>query len=66
MGKIGVLLSGCGAKDGSGIHDSVITFLALDKAGVKVSILAPNINHHHMVDYLSNYELCQSKNILSE
>ena len=44
MGKIGVLLSGCGAKDGSEIHDSVITLSALDKAGVKVSILAPNVD----------------------
>ena len=38
----------------------------MDKAGVKVSILAPNTNHHHMVDYLSNNELYQSRNILSE
>ena len=66
MGKIGVLLSGCGAKDGSKIHESVITLLALDQAGVKVSILAPNTNHHHNVDYLSNNELYQSRNILSE
>ena len=44
MGKIGVLLSGCGAKDGSEIHESVLTVLALDRAGVKVSILAPNVD----------------------
>ena len=42
MGRIGVLLSGCGAIDGSEIHESVIIFLALDHAGAKVSILAPN------------------------
>ncbi len=66
MGRIGVLLSGCGAKDGSEIHESVITLLALDQAGVKVSILAPNTNQHHVVDHLSNNELRQSRNILSE
>ena len=66
MGKIGVLLSGCGAKDGSEIHESVITLLALDQAGVKVSILAPNTNQHHVVDHLSNNEIHQSRNILSE
>ena len=66
MGKIGVLLSGCGAKDGSEIHESVITLLALDQAGVEVSILAPNTNQHHVVDHLGNNELHQNRNILSE
>ncbi len=66
MSKIGVLLSGCGAKDGSEIHESVLTLLALDRAGVKVSILAPNTNQYHVVDHLSNNELQQSRNILSE
>ena len=44
MSKIGVLLSGCGAKDGSEVHESVLTLLALDQAGVKISILAHNTN----------------------
>lgn len=52
MGKIGVVLSGCGAKDGLEIHESVITLLALDQAGAKFSILAPNINQHHVLDHL--------------
>ena len=51
--RIGVLLSGCGAKDGSEIHESAITLLALDKAGVKISILTPNTNQHHVVDHLN-------------
>ena len=66
MGRIGVLLSGCGAKDGWEIHESVLTLLALDQAGVKVSILAPSKNQHHVIDHLSNNELYQSRNILSE
>ena len=66
MGRIGVLLSGCGAKDGSEIHESVITLLALDQTGVKVSILAPNTNQHQLVDHLTNNKLNQSRNILSE
>ena len=31
--KIGVLLSGCGVMDGAEIHESVLTLLALSKAG---------------------------------
>ena len=38
----------------------------MEQVSAKVSILAPNTNHHHMVDYLSNNELYQSRNILSE
>ena len=35
MRKIGVVLSGCDARDGSEIDESVITLLALDQAGLK-------------------------------
>ena len=35
MKKIGLLLSGCGVNDGSEIHESVISMLALDRAGVE-------------------------------
>ncbi len=38
----------------------------MDQAGVKVSILAPSKNQHHVIDHLSNNELYQSRNILSE
>ena len=39
--RVGVILSGCGVYDGAEIHESVITMLALDRAGadiVKVGI----------------------------
>ncbi|MBT7525425.1 MAG: isoprenoid biosynthesis protein ElbB, partial [Candidatus Marinimicrobia bacterium] len=35
MKKVGLLLSGCGYNDGSEIHESVISMLALDRAGVE-------------------------------
>ena len=35
MKKIGVVLSGCGAQDGSEIDEAVITLLALDRAYVE-------------------------------
>ncbi|HJN98022.1 MAG TPA: isoprenoid biosynthesis protein ElbB, partial [Candidatus Marinimicrobia bacterium] len=40
MPKVGVVLSGCGAQDGAEIHESVITLLALDRAGAEVTIMA--------------------------
>ena len=41
--NIGVLLSGSGVNDGSEIHESVITMLALDRAGAETLLMAPNI-----------------------
>ena len=40
--KVGVLLSGCGVYDGAEIHESVLTLLALDRAGAEAVCLAPD------------------------
>ena len=64
--KIGVVLSGCGVFDGSEIHESVLTLLALDRAGVEVTVMAPNIAQHHVVDHNSGNELTESRNVLLE
>jgi len=54
MAKVGVILSGCGVFDGSEIHESVLTLLALDKAGASVHIFAPSGPQKHVVDYVRN------------
>lgn len=41
--KVTVILSGCGVFDGSEIHESVCTLLALDLVGVSYECLAPNV-----------------------
>ena len=52
MTKILVLLSGSGKLDGSEIHESVLTLLAIDANGATYDICAPDadqtdmINHH--------------------
>ena len=51
MKKIGVLLSGCGVNDWAEIHESVITMLALDRAGVETVMMAPNIAQMHVVNH---------------
>lgn len=45
---IAVILSGCGALDGSEIHEATLTLLALDRAGVHYQCLAPNIPQTHV------------------
>ncbi|MCD6234581.1 MAG: isoprenoid biosynthesis protein ElbB [Candidatus Neomarinimicrobiota bacterium] len=54
MATVGVILSGCGIFDGSEIHESVLTLLALDKAGASVQIFAPSGPQKHVVDHVRN------------
>ena len=49
--KVGVILSGCGVYDGAEIHESVITMLALDRAGAEMVICAPDVNQMHVVNH---------------
>jgi enhancing lycopene biosynthesis protein 2 len=53
MAKVAVVLSGCGVYDGAEIHESVITLLALDRAGAEVVITAPDIEQAHVVNHLT-------------
>jgi enhancing lycopene biosynthesis protein 2 len=57
MAKIGVVLSGCGVYDGAEIQEAVITMLALDRAGVDVVYLAPDIDQLHVVNHLTGQEM---------
>lgn len=41
--KIGVVLSGCGVRDGSEIHEAVLTLLAIDQAGAEAVCMAPDM-----------------------
>jgi enhancing lycopene biosynthesis protein 2 len=49
--KVGVILSGCGVFDGAEIHESVITMLALDRAGAEMVFCAPNVEQMHVVNH---------------
>jgi enhancing lycopene biosynthesis protein 2 len=51
MVKVAVCLSGCGVFDGAEIHESVITLLALDRAGAEVFCIAPDMAQMHVVDH---------------
>ncbi len=66
MKKIGVVLSGCGAQDGSEIHEAVITLLALDRAGVDAKIMAPDMDQFHVINHLSGKTMESDRNTLIE
>jgi enhancing lycopene biosynthesis protein 2 len=67
MPKIGVVLSGCGVYDGAEIHESVITMLALDRAGVEKIMMAPDIDQLHVINHLNGNEMeDEGRNVLVE
>jgi len=64
---VGVILSGCGVMDGAEISEAVLTLLALDQAGAKVIIMAPNIPQKQVVNHLTGKVVPNEKrNVLVE
>ncbi|MCC7509001.1 MAG: isoprenoid biosynthesis glyoxalase ElbB [Planctomycetes bacterium] len=64
--KIGVILSGCGFKDGAEIHESVCTLLALDRMGVETICMAPNIDQGKVVNHVTGKDVPEKRNVLVE
>ena len=65
MKKIGVVLSGCGVRDGSEIHEAVCALLAIDQAGCEAVCMAPNVDFA-VTDHLTMQETGEKRNILVE
>lgn len=66
MAKIGVILSGCGVKDGSEIHEAVLTLLALDKHGAEAVCMAPSMDQADVIDHLTGKPSGGTRNVLVE
>jgi enhancing lycopene biosynthesis protein 2 len=67
MTRVAVLLSGCGYLDGAEIQESVITLLALDRAGAQVECLAPDRAQRDVVDHRSGEAVSgEERNVLAE
>lgn len=64
--EIGVLLSGCGAYDGTEIHEAVLTMLFLDRAGAMVCCMAPDMDQFHVVDHVVQQPSSNKRRVLVE
>ncbi len=64
--RFAIILAGCGNKDGAEIHESVLTLLAIDKAGHQYQCFAPDITQHRVLNFLTNAELKEKRNVLIE
>lgn len=67
MARVGVVLSGCGVKDGAEIHESVLTLLALSRRGATAVCCAPDVAQRDVVNHLTG-EVArgETRNVLVE
>lgn len=66
MKKFAVILCGCGTLDGSEIHESVMTLLAIDRNGAEYQIFAPNDEQYHVVNHITGQPTTEKRNMLVE
>ena len=64
--RFAVILAGCGNKDGAEIHESVLTLLSIDRAGHQYQCFAPDVPQGRVLNFLTNQEMPQKRNVLLE
>jgi enhancing lycopene biosynthesis protein 2 len=64
--RVGVILSGCGVRDGAEIHEAVCAMLALDRAGAEIVCLAPDRDQAEVVNHASGASTAEKRNVLVE
>lgn len=64
--KVAVCLSGCGFKDGSEIHESVLTLLSLNIRNVQYQCVAPNMQQHETINHFTGQKVHESRYVLLE
>jgi enhancing lycopene biosynthesis protein 2 len=64
--RFAVILSGCGNKDGSEIHESVLALLSIDSAGHQYQCFAPDVPQARVLNFLTNEEMPEKRNVLLE
>jgi len=64
--RVGVILSGCGVRDGSEIHETTSVLIALDRRGATALCLAPSGPQANVVDHVTGKSGGPSRDILVE
>lgn len=66
MKKAAVILSGCGVFDGSEIHESAITLLALVRGGSEYECFAPDGPMEEVINHSTQAPVGENRNVLVE
>ncbi len=64
--KIAIIIGGCGHRDGSEIHETTMTMLAVEEHGATYQMFAPNRNQYHVLNHLDGTEMHEQRNMLVE
>src|SRR5262245_16765907 len=64
--RVGVLLGGCGLYDGSDAQETVLVLLALETAGERPVLLAPDRAQERTVDHLTAAATPEERQVLRE
>jgi enhancing lycopene biosynthesis protein 2 len=65
MGKVGVILSGCGVFDGSEIQEASATLIALAQHGIEYQCMAPD-RELDVIDHRTQQPTGEKRNVLTE
>lgn len=66
MKKFALVIAGSGVFDGAEIHETVLTMLAIKKAGADYQVFAPDTMQHHVINHLTGEEMPEKRNVLVE
>ena len=66
MKKFAIILSGSGVYDGSEIHETTMTMLAIKRQGSDYDIFAPDIEQHHVINHYTGEMTDDKRNVLVE
>jgi enhancing lycopene biosynthesis protein 2 len=64
--KFAIIIGGCGHRDGSEIHETTMTMLAIEKHGCTYELFAPDRDQYHVVNHLTGAEMAETRNMLVE
>src|SRR5436305_2795666 len=64
--RVGVVLSGCGAQDGSEIREAVLTLLSIERGGAEALWLAPDLSQQRVVDHRTGTVEGAARGVLAE
>lgn len=64
--NIGVILSGCGHRDGTEIHEVTLTLLAIHRHGAEYQCYAPDMEQVQVINHLTGQVMPEKRNVLVE
>ncbi|MCK5374916.1 MAG: isoprenoid biosynthesis glyoxalase ElbB [Alphaproteobacteria bacterium] len=64
--NVAIILAGCGAFDGSEVHEATLSLLALDQMGAHIQCFAPDIDQMHVINHVTGEKTDEKRNVLVE